>query len=130
VALLSFLRQILSCANLGVNKYRFGWYGIDFNSSYQARFYGIPMDFIGNKKNASRIFEPSVSISDFRFIRCYLKDAEKFQYKSLITLMVIPVLLFYLLNIYKEKYCLTTICPTLKVCMVTSEMLLKTTNSF
>jgi phenylacetate-CoA ligase len=37
--------------------------------------------------------------------------------------MVIPVLLFYLLNFYKEKYCLTTICPTLKVCMVTSEML-------
>ena len=32
------------------NIYRFGWYGIDFNSSYQARFYGIPMDFIGNKK--------------------------------------------------------------------------------
>jgi phenylacetate-CoA ligase len=30
-------------------------YGIDFNSSYQARFYGIPMDFIGNKRT-SRIF--------------------------------------------------------------------------
>jgi phenylacetate-CoA ligase len=33
------------------NIYRFGWYGIDFNTSYQARFYGIPMDFIGNKKD-------------------------------------------------------------------------------
>ena len=30
--------------------YRFGWFGIDFNSSLQARFYGIPLDFIGNKK--------------------------------------------------------------------------------
>ena len=26
---------------------RFGWFGIDFNSSYQARFYGIPLDKIG-----------------------------------------------------------------------------------
>jgi phenylacetate-CoA ligase len=50
VALLFCQRQILSCANLGVNKYRFGWYGIDFNSSYQARFYGIPMDFIETKE--------------------------------------------------------------------------------
>ncbi|MET0760616.1 MAG: phenylacetate--CoA ligase family protein, partial [Flavobacterium sp.] len=24
--------------------YRFGWFGIDFNTSYQARFYGIPLD--------------------------------------------------------------------------------------
>jgi phenylacetate-CoA ligase len=38
------------------NKYRFGWYGIDFNSSYQARFYGIPMDFIGNKKERFKDF--------------------------------------------------------------------------
>jgi phenylacetate-CoA ligase len=30
--------------------YRFGWFGIDFNNSYQARFYGIPLDFIGIKK--------------------------------------------------------------------------------
>jgi phenylacetate-CoA ligase len=31
--------------------YRYGWYGIDLNKSYQARFYGIPMDFIGYQKN-------------------------------------------------------------------------------
>jgi phenylacetate-CoA ligase len=30
--------------------YRYGWYGIDLNKSYQARFYGIPMDFIGYQK--------------------------------------------------------------------------------
>ena len=24
---------------------RFGWFGIDFNSTLQARFYGIPLDF-------------------------------------------------------------------------------------
>ena len=38
------------------NMYRFGWYGIDFNNSYQARFYGIPLDFFGNKKEKSKIF--------------------------------------------------------------------------
>ena len=26
---------------------RFGWFGLDFNSSYQARFYGIPLDKLG-----------------------------------------------------------------------------------
>lgn len=28
---------------------RFGWHGIDFNSSFQARYYGIPLDFVQNK---------------------------------------------------------------------------------
>ena len=30
--------------------YKYGWYDIDLNSSYQARFYGIPQDFIGYRK--------------------------------------------------------------------------------
>ena len=32
------------------NIYRFAWFDINFNSSLQARFYGIPLDFFGNKK--------------------------------------------------------------------------------
>jgi hypothetical protein len=51
--------------------------------------------FYRNKKERFKDFEPSVSF-DFRFIRFILEDAEKFSTKSLITLMVIPVLLFYL----------------------------------
>ena len=35
---------------------RFGWHGINFNSSYQARFYGIPLDFIGNQKERFKDF--------------------------------------------------------------------------
>jgi phenylacetate-CoA ligase len=31
-------------------------YGIDLNKSYQARFYGIPMDFIVTKKKELKIF--------------------------------------------------------------------------
>ena len=38
------------------NMYRFNWFGIDFNSSLQARFYGIPLDFIGNKKERFKDF--------------------------------------------------------------------------
>ena len=36
--------------------YRFGWYGIDFNTSYQARFYGIPLDFLGYAKERFKDF--------------------------------------------------------------------------
>lgn len=36
--------------------YRFGWYGIDFNSSYQARFYGIPLDKLGYYKERFKDF--------------------------------------------------------------------------
>ena len=35
---------------------RFGWFGIDFNSSFQARFYGIPLDFIGKTKERLKDF--------------------------------------------------------------------------
>ena len=38
------------------NIYHFGWFGIDFNTSYQARFYGIPMDFIGYRKERFKDF--------------------------------------------------------------------------
>ena len=36
--------------------HRFGWYGVDFNSSYQALFYGIPLDFIGFRKERLKDF--------------------------------------------------------------------------
>ena len=36
--------------------HRFGWFGIDFNTSLQARFYGIPLDFIGNTKERIKDF--------------------------------------------------------------------------
>ena len=36
--------------------YRFGWYTIDFNTSYQARFYGIPKDFLGYRKERLKDF--------------------------------------------------------------------------
>ncbi len=108
------------------NMDRFGWYGIDFNRSYQARFYGIPMDFIGNKKER---FKDLLS-HRFRFSIFDLSDGvletilKKFQNKKFdyINGYTSSIVLFakYL---KKKNIILKEICPTLKVCMVTSEML-------
>jgi len=108
------------------NRYRFGWYGIDFNSSYQARFYGIPMDFIGNKKERFKDFLSH----RYRFSIFDLSDAilekilKKFQCKKFdyINGYTSSIVLFAKF-LQKKNIILTTICPTLKVCMVTSEML-------
>jgi phenylacetate-CoA ligase len=108
------------------NIYRFGWYGIDFNSSYQARFYGIPMDFIGNKKER---FKDLLS-HRFRFSIFDLSDAvlegflkhfrtKKFDYINGYTSSIVLFAKF----LQKKDIILSAICPTLKACMVTSEML-------
>jgi phenylacetate-CoA ligase len=108
------------------NMYRFGWYGIDFNTSYQARFYGIPMDFMGNQKERFKDF----LTNRFRFSIFDLSDEvlekilKKFQNKKFdyINGYTSSIVLFakFLQN---KNIVLTAICPTLKVCMVTSEML-------
>jgi phenylacetate-CoA ligase len=108
------------------NIYRFGWYGIDFNSSYQARFYGIPMDFIGHKKER---FKDLLS-HRFRFSIFDLSDVvlekilKKFQHKKFdyINGYTSSIVLFAKF-LQKRNIVLSAICPTLKVCMVTSEML-------
>lgn len=105
---------------------RFDWYKINFNHSLQARFYGMPLDFIANKK---------LRIKDFlshryRFTIFDLSDAaiekilkkfktKKFDYINGYTSSI--VLLAHYLK--KENLFLDTICPSLKVCVVTSEML-------
>ena len=95
-------------------------------SSYQARFYGIPLDFIGNKKERFKDFFSH----RYRFPIFDLSDAilegflQKFKtatfdyingYKSSIVL--------FAKFLQKKNIVLKTICPTLKVCIVTSEML-------
>ncbi|TDE04339.1 phenylacetate--CoA ligase family protein [Flavobacterium sandaracinum] len=108
------------------NMYRFGWYGIDFNTSYQARFYGIPMDFIGNKKERFKDFLSH----RFRFSIFDLSDdvlekmLKKFQNKKFnyINGYTSSIVLFAKF-LQKKNIVLTSICSTLKVCMVTSEML-------
>ncbi|TRX23741.1 phenylacetate--CoA ligase family protein [Flavobacterium franklandianum] len=105
---------------------RFGWHGIDFNSSYQARFYGIPLDFIGNKKErfkdffSNRFRFPIFDLSDV-VLEGFLNEfkTRKFDYINGYTSSIVLFAKF----LQQKNIVLKTICPTLKVCVVTSEML-------
>ena len=106
--------------------YRFGWYGIDFNSSYQARFYGIPLDFIGNKKERFKDFLSNryrfsiFDLSDEVLEKVLLKfKTSKFDYINGYTSSIVLFAKF----LQTKNIVLKTVCPTLKVCLVTSEML-------
>ncbi|MFC4738437.1 phenylacetate--CoA ligase family protein [Flavobacterium ponti] len=106
--------------------YRFGWYGIDINSSYQARFYGIPLDFIGHKKERLKdflsnryrfsIFDLSDDVLE-KVLRKFQKS--NFDYINGYTSSIVLFAKF----LQSKNIVLKTICPTLKVCLVTSEML-------
>lgn len=106
--------------------YKYGWYDIDLNSSYQARFYGIPQDFIGYRKERLKDYLSK----RYRFSIFDLSDSalenilKKFQtipfeyingYTSSIVLFA---------NYLESKsIILKNVCPTLKVCITTAEML-------
>ena len=105
---------------------RFGWHGIDFNSSYQARFYGIPLDFIGNRKERFKDFLTNrfrFSIFDLsdKVLEGFLKkfETKKFDYINGYTSSIVLFAKF----LQQKNIILKDICPTLKVCVVTSEML-------
>jgi phenylacetate-CoA ligase len=106
--------------------YRFGWYNIDLNSSYQARFYGIPLDFIGNKKERLKDFLGNryrFSIFDLsdEVLENVLKkfQTSKFDYINGYTSSIVLFAKF----LKQKNIVLKSVCPTLKVCLVTSEML-------
>ena len=105
---------------------RFGWFGIDFNSSFQARFYGIPLDFIGNKKERLKDFLKNsyrfsiFDLSDEILEKVLLKfHNKKFDYINGYTSSIVLFAKF----LQKKNIVLTSVCPTLKCCVVTSEML-------
>jgi phenylacetate-CoA ligase len=105
---------------------RFQWYGIDFNHSYQARFYGMPLDFLSNKKLrikdylSHRYRFTIFDLSDKGLEKIVLKFSKtKFDYINGYTSSIV-LLAKYL---KKNNLFLDIICPTLKVCIVTSEML-------
>ena len=106
--------------------YRFGWYGVDFNSSYQARFYGIPLDKFGYYKErfkdflAKRYRFPIFDLSDMVLDEILKKFQQtKFDYINGYTSSVVLFAKF----LQAKNIVLKDVCPTLKVCMVTSEML-------
>lgn len=108
------------------NIYRFGWYGIDFNHSLQARFYGIPLDTFGYYKERLKDFLghryrfPIFNLSD-EFLETVLIHFRKkrFEYINGYTSSIVLFAKF----LEKKNIKLIDICPTLRVCIVTSEML-------
>ncbi len=105
---------------------RFSWFNIDFNNSKQARFYGIPKD----KKSYYK-----EKLKDFisHRIRFNVFDLSDAAFKNWIR--VFKTTSFVYMNGYtspmvqfakylkRENLSLKTICPSLHVCIVTSEML-------
>ncbi|WP_460220448.1 phenylacetate--CoA ligase family protein [Psychroserpens sp. MEBiC05023] len=105
---------------------RFGWFGLDFNTSKQARFYGIPLDKKGYfkerfKDHLSKRFRFSVfDLSDTAFQQ-HLKrfKTTAFDYINGYTSSIVQFAKF----LEREQLNLKAICPSLKACIVTSEML-------
>ena len=108
------------------NIHCFSWFGIDFNTSLQARFYGIPLDFIGNKKErikdllSNRYRFTIFDLSDTVLEKVLIKfQNKKFDYINGYTSSIVLFAKF----LQKKNIVLTSVCPTLKCCIVTSEML-------
>ncbi len=106
--------------------HRFGWYDIDFNTSYQARFYGIPLDFLGYRKErfkdflSNRYRFPIFDLSDVIFDEIIEHfNSKPFDYINGYTSSIV----LFGKYLKTRNLVLKQICPTLKVCMVTSEML-------
>jgi phenylacetate-CoA ligase len=105
---------------------RFGWYHINFNSSLQARFYGIPLDTFGYCKErlkdrlSSRYRFPIFDLSEKKmlaFLNVFRR--KKFDYINGYTSSIVLFAKF----LKKKNIVLTSLCPSLKQCIVTSEML-------
>ncbi len=105
---------------------RFGWYGLDFNKSLQARFYGIPLDAKGYRKErikdwlSHRYRFPIFNLSDAKleqFLAVFRR--KKFDYINGYTSSIVLFAKF----LKRKDLTLTEVCPTLKYCIVTSEML-------
>jgi len=105
---------------------RFGWYGLDFHTSLQARFYGIPLDTIGYRKErfkdwlSSRYRFPIFDLSEEKmeqFLAAFRR--KKFDYINGYTSSIVLFAKF----LKSKGVVLKELCPTLKYCIVTSEML-------
>ena len=107
---------------------RFSWFHLSFNASNQARFYGIPLDKKGYYKERLK----DILSKRFRFSVFDLSDAvfkkhlntfqsAKFNYINGYTSTIVQFAKF----LERENVVLKSVCPTLKACIVTSEMLFK-----
>ncbi|PTX45058.1 phenylacetate-CoA ligase [Christiangramia gaetbulicola] len=105
---------------------RYSWYDIDLNKSLQARFYGIPLDFYGNIQERLKdrislrrrfnIFDLSEQKMEIFLERFKKSD---FNYLNGYTSAIVLFARFL-----KDKgIVLKELCPSLNICIVTSERL-------
>ncbi len=105
---------------------RYRWFNINAASSKQARFYGIPISGIGHYKERIK----DILGNRFRFSVFDLSDKEfeknlnkfkssSFQYINGYTSVIVQFAKY----LEKRKINLKDICPSLKVCITTAEML-------
>lgn len=105
---------------------RFSWFNIDFNTSKQARFYGIPLDKKGYYKERIKDFFSNrfrFSIFDLSD-EAFEKTLQKFRNTpfSFINGYTSPIVQFAKF-LRRKNIVLLDVCPSLNVCIVTSEML-------
>lgn len=105
---------------------RYKWININLNKSLQARFYGIPLDFYGN---LTERFKDQVSLRRrFNVFDLSEKKMEEFLTRfeksefDYINGYTSAILLFAKF-LKKRKIVLKQTCPSLQVCIVTSEKL-------
>lgn len=105
---------------------RYKWYGIDLNKSLQARFYGIPLDFYGNiqERLKDRIsLRRRFNIFDLseKKMELFLERFEKsdFNYLNGYTSAIV----LFARYLQDRNIVLKKLCPSLNLCIVTSERL-------
>ncbi|PKA82906.1 phenylacetate-CoA ligase [Ulvibacter sp. MAR_2010_11] len=105
---------------------RYGWHDLDFSTSLEARFYGIPLDAKGYRKErlkdklSNRYRFPIFDLSDAKmedFLQVFRK--RKFDYINGYTSSVV----LFAKYLHSRDLHLKDICPSLRYCIVTSEML-------
>lgn len=105
---------------------RYAQYGITFGASYQARFYGIPLDVVGNFKErfkdvlSNRLRFPVFDLSDAT-LKKYVAIFRKKKFEHIYGYTSSLVLFANYLK--KNNMVLSSICNSLRYCIVTSEML-------
>lgn len=105
---------------------RFSWHGLDFHNDLQARFYGIPLETFGYWKErfkdflSSRYRLPIFDLSDEKldgFLKVFKK--KPFAFINGYTSSIVAFAKY----VRSRGVILTDICPTLRCCVVTSEIL-------
>tara|TARA_R110002049_G_scaffold2365_1_gene17243 strand:+ start:9936 stop:11297 length:1362 start_codon:yes stop_codon:yes gene_type:complete len=105
---------------------RYSWFNLDFQNSKQARFYGIPLDKKGYYKErlkdklSNRHRFSVFDLSDSKFEKNIGKFKQtRFDYINGYTSSIVQFAKY----LQRKDTILKTICPSIKACIVTSEML-------